>query len=191
MAAAAGVGADERLTPPAESFRQLGQSQFRGLDVVGGGVGARVAGPQQPHNRLAGPAAAVVDKPHQRVVSKGLLPGRGGVLLLRVRQDEDAVDVHDHLPVRVRRRLPGQPPENEAPRQDEALSTGGKSGSKHHLITDASALPLAATLTGGNRNDVTQVIQVLEAVPPVRGKHGRPRRRQDILLSDRDCDHDQ
>ncbi len=28
-----------------------------------------------------------------------------------------------------------------------------KPGSKHHLITDASGVPLAVTLTGGNRNN--------------------------------------
>ncbi|GGJ64502.1 hypothetical protein GCM10010121_088950 [Streptomyces brasiliensis] len=50
--------------------------------------------------------------------------------------------------------------------------------SKHHVITDATGIPLAATLTGRNRNDVTQLIPPLEAVPPVRGKRGRPRRRR-------------
>ncbi len=30
----------------------------------------------------------------------------------------------------------------------------GRTGSKHHLITDAPGIPLAPTLTGGNRNDV-------------------------------------
>jgi hypothetical protein len=45
-------------------------------------------------------------------------------------------------------------------------------------------------LTGGNRNDVTQLIPLLEAVPPVRGKHGRPRRRPDLVLGDRGYDHD-
>jgi hypothetical protein len=32
----------------------------------------------------------------------------------------------------------------------------GRAGSKHHLITDATGIPLAVILTGGNRNDVTQ-----------------------------------
>ncbi|GAA1547463.1 hypothetical protein GCM10009730_65710 [Streptomyces albidochromogenes] len=50
----------------------------------------------------------------------------------------------------------------------------GRIGSKHHLITDATGIPLAATLTGGNRNDVTQLIPLLQAVRPVRGKRGRP-----------------
>lgn len=31
----------------------------------------------------------------------------------------------------------------------------GRTDSKRHLITDATGIPLAATLTGGNRNDVT------------------------------------
>ncbi len=31
----------------------------------------------------------------------------------------------------------------------------GRTGSKHHLLTDPSGIPLAITLTGGNRNDVT------------------------------------
>ncbi|MFG2199936.1 IS5 family transposase [Kitasatospora sp. NPDC048715] len=52
----------------------------------------------------------------------------------------------------------------------------GRTGSKHHLITDATGIPLAVTLTGGNRNDVTQLIPLLQAVPSVRGKRGRPRR---------------
>ncbi|MEU9029028.1 IS5 family transposase [Streptomyces sp. NPDC048383] len=66
----------------------------------------------------------------------------------------------------------------------------GRTGSKHHLITDATGIPPAATLTGGNRNDVTQLIPLLQAVPPVWGKRGRPRRRPDVVLTDRGYDHD-
>nr|WP_256095538.1 IS5 family transposase [Streptomyces sp. EN23] len=50
----------------------------------------------------------------------------------------------------------------------------GRAGSKHHLITDATGIPLAVTLTGGNRNDVTQLIPLLQAVPPVRGSAADP-----------------
>lgn len=32
----------------------------------------------------------------------------------------------------------------------------GRTVSKHHPITDATGIPLAVTLTGGNRNDVTR-----------------------------------
>lgn len=64
----------------------------------------------------------------------------------------------------------------------------GRTGSKHHLITDATGIPIAVTPTGGNRNDVTQLIPLLQAVPPVRGKRGRPRRRPDVVLGDRGYD---
>jgi IS5 family transposase len=33
--------------------------------------------------------------------------------------------------------------------------------SKHHLLVDASGIPLAVTLTGGNHNDVTQLLPLL------------------------------
>ncbi|WP_369809389.1 IS5 family transposase [Frankia sp. QA3] len=63
-------------------------------------------------------------------------------------------------------------------------------GSKHHVITDASGVPLAATVTGGNRHDVTQLIPLVEAIPPIRGRRGRPCRRPRYLLADRAYDHD-
>ena len=63
-----------------------------------------------------------------------------------------------------------------------------RNGSKHHLLVDATGIPLAWTLTGGNRNDVTQLIPLLDAVPPVRGRVGRPRRRPDRLSADRGYD---
>jgi transposase len=64
----------------------------------------------------------------------------------------------------------------------------GKLGSKHHVITDAQGIPLAALLTGANRPDVTQLLPLVEAIPPVRGQRGRPRRRPDQVLGDRTYD---
>ena len=66
----------------------------------------------------------------------------------------------------------------------------GRTGSKHHLITDATCIPLVETLAGGNRNDITQLIPLLRAVPPVRGKRGRAWRRPDVVLGDPGYDHD-
>ena len=68
----------------------------------------------------------------------------------------------------------------------------GRAGSKHHLLVDATGIPLVVTLTGGNRNDVTQLIPLLELLHarPVAGKPGRPRRKPDRLLADRGYDHD-
>ncbi|WP_443078979.1 IS5 family transposase [Streptosporangium sp. NBC_01495] len=68
-----------------------------------------------------------------------------------------------------------------------------KTGSKHHVITDGNGIPLAVSLTGGNRNDVLRLMPLLEAVPPVRGKVGKvgkPRRRPAALYADRAYDHD-
>jgi hypothetical protein len=48
-----------------------------------------------------------------------------------------------------------------------------RTGSKHHLIVDPSGIPLAIALTGGNRNDVTQLLPLIDGVGPVRGKPGR------------------
>jgi transposase len=63
-----------------------------------------------------------------------------------------------------------------------------KLGSKHHLITDANGVPLACLLTGANAHDVTQLLPLVEAIPPVRGKRGRPRRRPKTLIADRGYD---
>ncbi len=51
----------------------------------------------------------------------------------------------------------------------------GKSGSKHHLMTDARGIPLNATVTAANVNEVTRVLDVLVNKPAVGGKPG-PRR---------------
>ncbi|MEV5500380.1 IS5 family transposase [Nonomuraea fuscirosea] len=65
-----------------------------------------------------------------------------------------------------------------------------KPGSKHHVITEGNGIPLAVSLTGGNRNDVTQLMPLIKAIPPVRGRVGRPRKRPDCLSADRGYDHD-
>jgi hypothetical protein len=57
-------------------------------------------------------------------------------------------------------------------------------------LVDATGIPLAWTVTGGNRNDVTQLIPLVERIPPVRGRVGRPRKRPDRLTADRGYDHD-
>src|SRR5215210_6601671 len=67
----------------------------------------------------------------------------------------------------------------------------GRKGSKHHVLTEAKGVPLAASLTAANRNDITQVIPLVDAVPPVSGKPGRPRRRPQKLYADRGYDGDE
>jgi hypothetical protein len=58
-------------------------------------------------------------------------------------------------------------------------------GSKHHLLTDGAGIPLLVPLTGGNRHEVTQLLPLLEWIPPVRGRLGRPQRRPDAVYADR------
>ena len=43
------------------------------------------------------------------------------------------------------------------------------------MIVDRHGTPLAVSLTGGNRHDVTQLIPLLDAIPRLRGRRGRPR----------------
>jgi hypothetical protein len=44
-------------------------------------------------------------------------------------------------------------------------------------------------LTGCNRHDVTRLLPLIDKIPPVRGRRGRPRRRPDQLFADRAYDH--
>jgi transposase len=63
-----------------------------------------------------------------------------------------------------------------------------KPGSKHHVLTDAQGIPLAATVTSANTNEVTQLLPLVDAVPPVGGKPGHPRQRPESLYADRAYD---
>lgn len=58
------------------------------------------------------------------------------------------------------------------------------------MIVDRHGTPLAVTLTGGNRHDVTQLLPLLDAVPPIRGRRGRPRSKLQRLYADRGYDYD-
>ena len=49
---------------------------------------------------------------------------------------------------------------------------------------------MAVTLTGGNRNDITQLLPLVDGITPVAGKVGRPRQRPDQIVADRGYDHD-
>src|SRR5438128_3440617 len=59
-----------------------------------------------------------------------------------------------------------------------------RSGSKHHTVTCGRGTPLALSLSAGNHNDILELLPLLDAIPPVRGKRGRPRRRPKRLLGD-------
>lgn len=52
-------------------------------------------------------------------------------------------------------------------------------GTKRHIVIDRNGLHLAITLTGANRYDSMELIPVVDAIPPLRGKRGRPRQHLD------------
>jgi transposase len=61
---------------------------------------------------------------------------------------------------------------------------------KAHLITEAQGIPLAVILTGANRHDVTQLHALVDAIPRIAGKPGRPLSKPRIVQGDRGYDHD-
>ncbi|MGN9761918.1 transposase [Streptomyces sp. SD31] len=63
-----------------------------------------------------------------------------------------------------------------------------KTGSKHHLICDGRGTPLKVITTAANVNDVTQTLVLVDGIPPVAGRPGRPRRRPEALLGDKGYD---
>jgi transposase len=63
-----------------------------------------------------------------------------------------------------------------------------KLGSKHHLLVEGRGVPLSMSLTGANRNDITQLMTLVESIPRVRGKRGRPRQKPKRVQGDRAYD---
>ena len=51
-------------------------------------------------------------------------------------------------------------------------------------------MPLRVITTGGNANDVSTALALVDGIPPVAGRLGRPRRRPDALLADKGYDSD-
>ena len=63
-----------------------------------------------------------------------------------------------------------------------------KPGSKHHLAVDANGTPLAGIVTAANVNDVTQLLPLIDAIPPIRGKPGAPQFKPGEVYADRGYD---
>jgi transposase len=61
-------------------------------------------------------------------------------------------------------------------------------GTKHHALTDGVGIPLAASVTGANAHDVTQLLPLVDSIPPLAGKRGAPRWRTDAVPGDRAFD---
>ncbi|GGO58672.1 hypothetical protein GCM10012287_57310 [Streptomyces daqingensis] len=66
----------------------------------------------------------------------------------------------------------------------------GKKGSKIHLITDRTGLPLSVGISGANTHDSQALIPLVKSIPPIRSRRGRRRRRPDKLHGDKGYDYD-
>ena len=67
----------------------------------------------------------------------------------------------------------------------------GKAGSKYHVVVDRNGIPLAVRLSAANAHDSTQLLPLIDAIPPIigpRGRPGRPRKRPAKLHADKAYD---
>jgi transposase len=64
----------------------------------------------------------------------------------------------------------------------------GKLGSKHHPLVEGKGIPLSMSLTGANRHDITQLLNLVESIPAVKGRRGHPRRKPNRVQGDRAYD---
>jgi transposase len=61
----------------------------------------------------------------------------------------------------------------------------GKKGSKHHVLTERQGIPVVVALTAANVNETTTLETMVDAVPPIGGKRGRPLRRPKKVHTDK------
>jgi transposase len=89
---------------------------------------------------------------------------------------------------------PRQRRQPERPGQKGGEATGpnptdrGKPGSKYHLVVDKRGIPLAVRLSAANAHDATQLLPLVDQIPPIigpRGRPGRPRKRPAKLHADK------
>ncbi|MFE0011459.1 transposase [Streptomyces erythrochromogenes] len=73
-----------------------------------------------------------------------------------------------------------------ATRERTQQSSGELTGCR--TICDGRGTPLKVITTAANVNDVTQTLALVDGIPPVAGRPGRPRRRPEALLGDKGYD---
>jgi len=166
------------------------QSTICGAEAHSGSRGAN-GHPLRPSERATLEHAAEGDGMRVR---HGLLATPGGVASGR-RVAAAARGVADRTapagPTRSGARRGGQ---RLGPRAARGKKTGPnptdrrKAGSKHHLLTEAHGIPLVAQVTAANRNDITVLLEMVDAIPPLRGRPGPPRRRPRAVQGDRGYD---
>lgn len=103
-------------------------------------------------------------------------------LLLQELQDTNRIDGSRGAPDGTRSRAVGGGDDTGPNPTDR-----GKSGTKHHVPTDAQGLPLAVTVTGANAADVTQLLPPVDRIPALSGDPDKPTRPEE-LYADRAYD---
>jgi transposase len=66
----------------------------------------------------------------------------------------------------------------------------GKKGSKIHLITERTGLPLSVVISGANMHDSLALEPLVLGIPPIRSRRGPRRRRPARLHGDKGYDYD-
>ncbi|WP_234377213.1 IS5 family transposase [Streptomyces sp. TP-A0356] len=66
----------------------------------------------------------------------------------------------------------------------------GKKGSKIHLITERTGLPLSIGISGANLHDSQALKPLVRGIPPIRSRRGPRRRRPAKLHADKGYDYD-
>ncbi|MYX18951.1 MULTISPECIES: IS5 family transposase [unclassified Streptomyces] len=66
----------------------------------------------------------------------------------------------------------------------------GKKGSKIHLITDRTGLPLSIVISAANTHDNLGLEPLVRGIPPIRSRRGPRRRRPAKLRADKGYDYD-
>ncbi|SCD46551.1 Transposase DDE domain-containing protein [Streptomyces sp. PpalLS-921] len=87
----------------------------------------------------------------------------------------------------MRGRLP-HPREKGGPDTGPSPVDRRKTGSKHHLICDGRGTPFKVITSAANANDVTQTLALVDGIPAVAGRPGRPHRQPGALLGDKGHD---
>jgi transposase len=64
-----------------------------------------------------------------------------------------------------------------------------KPGSKLHVLTDATGLPLAVAVSAANTHDSLALIPLVQAIPGIHSRRGPRRRRPDKLHADKGYDY--
>ncbi|MFF1836363.1 IS5 family transposase [Streptomyces sp. NPDC058231] len=64
----------------------------------------------------------------------------------------------------------------------------GKFGSKIHLITERTGLPLSVAISGANLHDSQALIPLMQGIPPIRSRRGPRRRKPGKLHADKGYD---